>query len=189
MKRYRKKVSNNVIGMLYIVEVGMTNIKTQKKTRKKLLLVGCEQSDIERKMKWIIDNSKYERVKVKHIEKVRSKVHLLSTTIVQEKVATKNVIKQGERTVEVVQGAKEKEYEPRKFAIGITTTMLAEDESSALRKTGHALVSLNSSKDKKGRATLSQDSTVTIEEVGFGSQHARARDVSNEFNYAEMVRG
>ena len=34
MKRYRNKQSNNVIGMLYIVEVGMKNIKTQKKTRK-----------------------------------------------------------------------------------------------------------------------------------------------------------
>jgi len=175
--------------MLYVVEVGMVNISTKKKTRKKLLLVGCERADIARKMKWIIDGSKYERVKVKNIEKIRSKVHLLSTVIVQEKVRTNNIIQQGERSVEVHQTPKHEEYEPKVYAVGVTTTMIAKDESSALRKTGHALVSLNSKLGDKGAATLSTDSTVTIEEVGFGSQHARARDTSSEINDAQIVRG
>ena len=59
-----------LLGMLYIVDVIVTDRETSETTKHKLLLVGCEADDIERKMKWIFDTGNVS-VMIKGAEKVR----------------------------------------------------------------------------------------------------------------------
>jgi hypothetical protein len=176
--------------MLYVVEVRMVTLHTNDKIRHRLLLVGCEHADIERKMKWLFAATQFKELSIAKIEKVREKVHFLSTVITQESIPVGPVIERDERSQLVPQQQSRIEpYDPHLYAVGITTTMLAKDETHALRKVGHALVSHASVGQSHSGARLSEDSTIVIEEIPRASEYAKARDVSNEANKAQMVRG
>jgi hypothetical protein len=178
-----------VLGMLYIVDLRMVKRSTGEKIKHKILMVGSEESDIEKKLKWAFDYSEYSEFSIKSIEKVREKIHIITTNITQEKEPIHAVAKSDEGSKVIPYQNKPVDSEPMKrFAIGITTTMTATDQNHALRKVAGALV--NSTVDhSKGGAKLSEDSVVLIEEVGFSSGYAMPRDVSNEANTAQFVRG
>ena len=46
-----------VLGLLYIVDVRMVERGTGEKLKHKLLVIGSEQSDIERKLRWMFASS------------------------------------------------------------------------------------------------------------------------------------
>jgi hypothetical protein len=192
MQKYRKApVANiNVIGMLHIVEVRLISKDSGEKIKHKLLMVGCEAADIERKLRWVFDTTKYESFSVSSVEKVRDKIHTLSITVTQEDSATEATIKRAENSQQVV-GVPSliEQYNPNLYAIGITTTILAADEEHALRKVGRALME-RTSEVKSGTAPmLSEDSTIQVEEIPKSSGFVRPRDVSGEINKAHFVRG
>jgi hypothetical protein len=192
MQKYRKApVSNlNVIGMLHIVEVRLVSKASGERIKHTLLMVGCEAADIERKLRWVFDASKYESISIDSVEKVRDKVHTLSITVTQEDSAAGATIKRIENTQQVV-GVPSmiEQYNPNLYAIGITTTILAADEEHALRKVGRALIE-RTSEVKSGTAPmLSEDSTIQVEEIPKNSGFVRPRDVSGEVNRAHFVRG
>lgn len=177
-------------GMLYVVDVRMQAIATGERLKHRLLLVGCEESDIERKLRWIFDQTVYSNLIVTGIEKVREKVHYLSTTIIQETAPSTPNIERADGTTPVPQAKQSIEkYDPHLFAVGITTTMLAKDREHALRKVGNALVASATQGESHSAAKLSDDSTITVEQIAKSSGYALPRDVSKESNRARMVRG
>lgn len=179
-----------LLGMLYIVDVRLVRHDTGEKHKHRLLLVGCEHADIERKLRWMFDATEYKGMAITGIEKVREKVHFLSTVVTQPDAPVGPVIARDERSQVVPQQKTLIEpYDPRLFAIGITTTMLAKDHEHALRKLGHALVSHATEGRSHSGASLSADSTVAVEEVPRSNGYATARDVSNEANRAHVMRG
>lgn len=181
---------NSIIGMLYLVNVRMTDKVTKERIRHRVLVVGGEESDIERKVKWLFDQSRYGALRISNIEKVREKVHILQTIIEQEAPAATPVIERGECTTHAPQGRLLIEsVRPKLFAVGITTTMLGKDATHALRKVGHAIVSRTLPGKSHGGASLSNESTVAIEEIPFSSGVAMPKDVSNEVNQPHFVRG
>lgn len=201
MSRYKKQsaparrepallsVAPPTLGMLYIVDVKVDNKSTRETIRHKLLMVGCEASDIERKLAWVFDPA-VNSIQLKGVEKVREKVHFLSSVIKQLNAPVGPVIESGERTQVVPQQTRLiEQYDPKLYAIGISTTMSAKDEEHALRKLGHALVSHATEGKSHSGASLSEDSTVTIEEVPRSSGYAMPRDVSAEANRAHFVKG
>ena len=189
--KYRKKEKTdvNVIGLLYLVTVRLVD-RSGEKTKHRILLVGCEADDIERKVTWLFDRTKYKEIGVSGIEKLREKVHFISTVITQPQQAKNPIIQREEGSVIVPQitgGAEWEEAVYRKFAIGIVTTMHATDEDRALRKLGHALVSHSSEGKSHSGAKLSDDSTISIEEIPRSSGYAMPRDVSSESNKAHVM--
>lgn len=192
MQKYRKAGSGtvNVIGMLHIVEVRLVSKDSEEKIKHKLLMVGCEAADIERKLRWVFDASKYQSFSVTSVEKVREKIHTLSTVITQEKAETEATIKRIENTQQIAGvPSMTEQYNPNLYAVGITTTILAADEEHALRKVGRALME-RTSEVKSGTAPmLSEDSTIQVEEIPKSSGFVRPRDVSGELNKAHFVRG
>jgi hypothetical protein len=192
MQKYRKAGSGtvNVIGMLHIVEVRLVSKDSEEKIKHKLLMVGCEAADIERKLRWVFDASKYQSFSVTSVEKVREKIHTLSTVITQEKAETEETIKRIENTQQIAGvPSMTEQYNPNLYAVGITTTILAADEEHALRKVGRALME-RTSQVKSGTAPmLSEDSTIQVEEIPKSSGFVRPRDVSSEVNKAHFVRG
>ena len=50
-----KPMEAPLLGMLYIVDVSVSDKSTGEMAKHKLLVVGCEADDIERKMRWIFD--------------------------------------------------------------------------------------------------------------------------------------
>jgi len=178
-----------MLGMLYLVDVSVHSRMTGETTKHKLLLVGCELDDIERKMRWIFDSGE-ESITVKGIEKVREKVHFLSSIVTQDKTPIGPVIERPESSQIVHQQQILSEpYDPKLFAIGISTTMLAKDIDHALRKVGNAILSRATVGKSHSGAPLSEDSTITVEEVPRSSGYAKARDTSHESNRAHVVRG
>jgi hypothetical protein len=178
-----------LLGMLYIVEVNVINKLTGEKAKHKLLLVGCELEDIERKMKWLFD-TEAESVVVKGMEKVREKVHFLSTIITKDTSANGPVLMRDEGSTDVKQFTPQitEAYDPKLFAVGITTTMLAKDADHALRKVSTALMNRATVGKSHTGAQLHDDSTVVVEEVPMSNGYATARDVSNEANRAHIFR-
>jgi hypothetical protein len=181
---------SGTIGMLYVVEVRMVDKITREKIKHKVLIVGGEERDIERKMRWVFDSTRYSETSITGIEKIRDKVHILQTIITQDSPAVTPIIRQGERTESVPQGKTIIEDAPlRLFAVGVSTRMPARDSVHALRKVGHAIVSSTLPDKSHSGASLSDDATITVEEIPFASGYARPRDVSNENNPAHFVRG
>lgn len=180
----------NVIGMLYIVEISMYRLSTGEQVKQKLLVMGCEKDDIERKLRWIIDSSKHSGFKITDIKKIREKVHVLSTTVKQPPAAALEYInRDGGSTAVPAAKTIVAEYKPNLYAIGISTTILAKDEDHAIRKLANILASRDEGKKSTLAAELSQDSIIQIEEVPLSSGYATARDVSSEINNAHFVRG
>ncbi len=181
---------SGTLGMLYVVEVRMVDKITWEKIKHKVLIVGGEEADIDRKVRWIFDSSRYREMSITGVEKIREKVHILQTVITQDKPAATPVIERGERTESVPQGKTIIDDVPlQMFAVGISTRMPARDSVHALRKVGHAIVSSTLPDKSHSGASLSEDATVTVEQIPFASGYARPRDVSNEINRAHVVRG
>jgi hypothetical protein len=179
-----------VAGMLYVVDVRMVCIETSEKIRHRLLMVGCEQQDIERKLSWVFDRSKYREFSVSAIEKIREKVHFLHTTITAPEPVAGPVVEVGERTVSVPQQQTQTEaYDPNLYAIGVSTSMLAKDPDHALRKLGRALIARATEGQSHTAPALSSDSQIQVSQIPKRSGYAKARDVSTESNKAHMVRG
>lgn len=202
MKRYRKIAvparaepaivtpQQAVLGMLYIADVRLIRASTGEKVKHRLLLIGCEAQDIERKLRWIFDAREFSEFALTGVEKVREKVHFLSTVVTPDASQAGPVVEVGERTPTVQQGQTISEpYDPNLYAVGITTTMLAKDEAHALRKVGNALLASASGGRSHTAASLSDDSQVQVERIPKSSGYAKPRDVSNEANRAHMVRG
>ena len=178
-----------VIGLLYIVDVRMVARGSGEKIKHKLLVVGSEQPDIERKLRWMFDVAKYREFSIKSIEKVREKVHFLSTTITQEREPGAS-IKRPDGTVPVVQQSElQEKYDPILYAVGITTTMLAKDETHALRKVGRALIAQGTEGQSHSGAALSEESMIQLEVIPKRSGYAMPKDTSLEANPARILRG
>lgn len=177
------------MGMLYVVDVRLVHANTGEKYKHKLIMVGCEHDDIERKLRWIFDATVYKEMSITGIEKVREKIHFLSTVITQVTANNPVIAREEGSQIVLQQTGRQEPYDPRLYAVGITTTMLAKDESHALHKVGHALVSQATEGKSHAGAALSTNSTVVIEEVHQSSGYAMPRNVSNEVNRAHMVRG
>lgn len=71
-----------LLGMLYIANVRLVN-RASETIKHRVLLVGCEADDIERKLRWLFDATTYKEMSITGVEKVREKVHFLSTVITQ----------------------------------------------------------------------------------------------------------
>jgi hypothetical protein len=178
-----------LLGQLYIVTVRLKRKDSGEIIKHKLLMVGCEHDDIERKLYWVFDAAQYSEFWIKDVEKVREKVHILSTVVNQPGEPTGPVIHVGERSQVVQQQPVLVEpYQPRRFAVGIVTTMIARDELHALRKVGNALIDKGSTTISHAGAALSEDSQVTIEEVPLSSGFARARSAEGEATRAHVIR-
>lgn len=182
---------DRVLGMLYIVDVRMVNRASKEKVKQRLLLVGCERDDVERKLRWIYDATQWMEFSVVAVEKVREKTHIISTVITQDAPPNSPVIERDERSEVVSQAPKierAKDYEPRLFAIGVSTTMVAQDANHAIRKTGAALSSSTLDVASYSGPRLSDDATVTVEEIPFRSGYATPRDQSNSATRAHIFR-
>lgn len=178
-----------VLGMLFIVDVRMVLKGSDDITRSRLLVVGGQESDIELKLRWMFDVSKYSEFSIMHVEKVREKVHVLSTVVTQEATPTQVIDRpEGSQPVPSLHMQTE-QYRPKLYAVGIVTTMLACDENHALRKVGSAISGRGSIAKSFNAPKLSEDSSVTVEQVALSTGFARPRDVSAESNRAHFVRG
>jgi hypothetical protein len=178
-----------VLGTLYLVDLRLNDLRSGEKTKHKLLMVGCVEDDIERKLRWAFDFSKYDEVSITGVEKIKEKIHILSTTVTQNDTVPNAIIERDEGSQLIPhQKTITEPYDPHLYAVGIATTILAKDPEHAMRKVGHAIVASASAHSHTG-ATLSEDSTITIEEVSRGSGVAKPRDVSSEVNKAHFVRG
>lgn len=179
-----------LLGMLYIVDVSVHDKSTRETAKHKLLLVGCEAEDIERKMKWIFDTGNVSLV-IKGAEKVREKVHFLSTIITKDESVGSPVIMRDANSQTITQFSPQltEAYDPKLFAVGIVTTMLAKDSDHALRKVATALMNRATVGKSHTGASLHDDSTINIEEIPKSNGYASSRDVSSEINKAHMVRG
>lgn len=194
MKKYKKQSTEShawVLGMLHLVTVKLVKKTTKETITHKLLVVGDDASSIEQKMKWLFDKTEYSEMNIKSVEKIKEKVHFLSTTIVQNKDSLSiPVVEKNESTALVTQSFSENEkYDPILFAVGITTTMLAKDENHAIRKVGSALINSATEGNSHSGASLSDDSQIQIEAIPKRSGYAMPRDVSNESNNAVFYRG
>lgn len=197
--KYRKKIPEKadswMLGMLYIVDLRLVVRGTREVIKHRILMVGCEAADIERKLRWVFTQDKYLEISITHCAKVKEKIHVLSTTIMQEQAIPDAIIERPERSQEVFNSPQaapivsaEPAYDPRCYAVGIATTVRAADTDHALRKVGNALLKRAHGRSA-AQASLSEDSTVTVEEIAFSDGFAKARDVSTESNKASFVRG
>lgn len=176
--------------MLYIVDVRLEDAGNGDIIKHRILLIGCEQADIERKLRWIFQGS-YKTISVSGIQKVREKVHYLNTYVTRKQDLVNPVIKRNEGSMVAPQGkleTQETEQASKLYAIGVSTTMFADTDQQAIRKLGHALINKSVGGSHSG-AALSQDATLTIEEIPKPSRFAAPRDTSNEANRACIVRG
>ena len=186
----RTPSDTQLLGMLFVVNVRLVRERTRETVKHRLLLVGCEHADIERKIRWMFDVTEYREMSITGIEKVREKVHFLSSIVTQAGAPAEVSIARDEGTRPVPQqNGSIESYDPKLFAVGITTTMLAKDSEHALRKVGHALVSHATEGKSHSGASLSDDSTVVVEEVPRSNGYAMPRDVSHEVNRAHVMRG
>jgi hypothetical protein len=178
-----------VIGMLYIVNVRFLDAKTKETSKQRLLLVGGEEKDIERKLRWIYDADKYAEFSVTGIEKVREKIHLLSTVVTQPQEKSKNTILRDEGRQQEVSEPAPDLPEMTHFAFGLTTRVYARDHFHAVRKVAAALNEHGTEGPTSTTARLSADSLLQIEAIPKVSNYVRARDVSHVKATAHFVRG
>lgn len=178
------------VGMLYLVDVSMKKISTGETMKHRLLMIGSEASDIERRLDWVFDPVEFKDIALTSVEKVRDKVHFLRTTVIQPNERENPIIARDENSQEIPQNRTALEvYDPNLYAVGIVTTMLAKDEEHALRKVGNALLARTTPGNSKSAASFPDSATLTIEQIPKASGFAKARDVSSESNRAHFVRG
>ena len=196
MTRYKKQRAPGgpggaaVLGMLYIANLRLVNCANET-IKHRILLIGCEADDIERKLRWMFDASMYKEISITAVEKVREKVHVLSTVITQAPPVPAAVIDRGTRSESVPGGPSQhvEKLDPLLFAVGVTTTMYALDQTHALRKVGRALIAHATEGQSHSGPTLSENSTVQVEEIPKSSGYAMPRDVTHESNRAHLMRG
>jgi len=198
--KYRKKVNTLsrpaepkthdwVLGMLYIVQLRLRRRDTGEKIKHRILMVGCEANDLERKLKWSFDMKVYDEFAITDIQKVKDKIHILSSVIEQDHSPAQATIERNEGTQEFPYPPQEIErYDPKVFAVGLATMVRARDGDHALRKVGRALINSTDGHSHAG-AALSENSTLTIEEIPKPSGYAMPRDVTNEVNEPRFFRG
>ena len=179
-----------VAGMLYVVNVRLVHALTDEKIKHRIILVGCERDDVERKLRWMFDKKTYSQFRVTSVVKVTNKVHILSTSITQPSPLSADPIIMREGGSEMVGQSHEATIADgfKKYAIGLATSVLARSESHALRKLAATLADISIEEGGTGRK-LSDGSTLTIEELSVNSGYATARDVTNEINNLHFVRG
>ncbi len=192
MSMYKKKVNDNhewVLGMLHMVTISLVKKTTKEKIVHKLLVVAPDVPGIEQKLRWMFDRTEYSEFVVKSVEKVKDKVHFISTSITQpQPVVAVVASEEGSRPIPSQPTSIEK-YDPNLYAIGITTTMMAKDEQHALRKLGASILASCSEGKSHHASSLSDDSVIQIEQISKKSGYAMPRDVSIESNSASFVRG
>jgi hypothetical protein len=189
-KSQTAKTVDWVLGMLYIVQLRLRRRDTGEKIKHRILMVGCEAADIERKLKWSFDAALFDEFAVTETLKVKEKIHILSTSIEQWSSPPNAVIAREEGTEEIGYQPKEIErFDPKWFAVGLATVVRAKDADHAIRKVGHALVNQISGDKSREGAYLSENSILTVEEVSKPSGYAMPRDVSKESQKATFVRG
>ena len=166
----------------------MERISTGERIKHRLLVVGAGKDDVERRMRWHFDASKMRSLSITQVKKIDSSVTVLSTEVHQENVQVDPTIQRadGTVTVQTSHGATIADSLKR-FAIGISTTILAVDAEHAIRSAGRAV--MNYGTDNATGPKLSEDSTVMVEEISGPSHFAKARDTSAEVNKAHIVRG
>lgn len=178
-----------LLGMLYIANVRLVN-RASETIKHRILLVGCEADDIERKLRWLFDATTYKEMSITGVEKVREKVHFLSTVITQAPAPPAAVIDRDTRSEPVPEPSQHIErHDPLLFAVGVTTTMYALDPTHALRKVGRALIAHATEGQSHTGPTLSEHSTVQVEAIPKPSGYAMPRDVTHESNRAHLMRG
>lgn len=196
--KYRKKIVNQMhvsgavrvisaIGMLHVVSVRAQIESTGEIVKQRILLVSCAEDDVEKKLRWLYDSHEYKTFSISSIERVTQNVHVLSTSIEQERSPADAIIDRDGRSELVRQTPSFDEPTFKQYAVGIATRLWASDEMHALRKCGALLA--KSGLKTSATSHLSEDSTVSVEEIGAASSFARARDVSNEIASATFVRG
>lgn len=182
-------MDSHVLGMLYIVSVRFEDVKTREITKQRMLMVGCEIGDIEKKLRWIYEADKYTQFSVTEIEKVREKIHVLSTSITQPSDKPKNTILREDGRNQPVTEPTPDLPDLIHYAVGVSTRVYARDQYHALRKVSAALHEQGTEGPSSCSARLSPDSTVLIEEIAKPAKFARARDTSHETVKAHIVRG
>lgn len=178
-----------VLGSLYIAHCRAFNRTTGELTKLKLLLVGGELDDVERRIRWVLDYAAYDELSITDVEKIREKVHIFSSVTTFPDAPEKVVIDRegSQQPVRLPPNGLHVE-QMRMYAVGLATTVFAVDEKHAARKAGSALSNHGSALSTSANR-LSDGSTLTIEEIPKSSGIARARDVSSEINSARFVRG
>jgi hypothetical protein len=175
--------------MLYLVGVRFTDRRSREITKQRLLVVGGEEADIERKLRWIYETDNFCEFSITGVEKVREKIHVLSTTVTQPREVSKNTILREEgRQQEVIDPVPDIP-DLIHYAVGITTRIYARDHYHALRKVAAALNEQSTDGPTSTTARLSSDSVVQVEEITKPSAVARPRDVTNVKAKAHFVRG
>jgi len=182
-----------ILGMLWQVNVRLVRIDTGEVYRHKILMVGCEFGDIERKLRWVFDRSTYSTMEVSGARRVREKIHILSTVITEQKSAPAAVIERDDRSQIVPNPATVTEETAEEnyclYAVGVVTKMSATDELHALRKVGRALAAKGSPVSSDSAPTLSEDATITVEQISYSSGYAMPRDISDSKTKAHIMRG
>lgn len=183
-----KPLSPVIEGQLYLVRVRMEKISTGERIKHRLLVVGAGKEDVDRRMRWHFDAAQMKSFSITQVKKIDKSVTVLSTEVHQEQALVDPTIQRpdGSVVVSTSHGATIAEH-LKKFAVGISTTILATDADHAIRSTGRAV--MNYGVDNSTGPKLSEDSTVMVEEVSEPSHFAKARDVSAEVNKAHFVRG
>ena len=182
-----------ILGMLWQVNVRLVRVGTGEVYRHKILMVGCEFNDIERKLRWVFDHSTYSVMEVSGAQRVREKIHILSTVITEQKTPPAAIIDRSDRSQIVTEQAIVTEETVEEtfglYAVGVATKMSATDELHALRKVGRALVAKGGAVASDSAPVLSEDATVTVERINYSSGFAMPRDISNAVTKAHIMRG
>ncbi len=186
--RDRDNPGKGLVGMLYMVDVNLEDDNLGEIIKHRLIMVGSERSDIDRKIYWMFRDSG-RRVFIVKVKKLREKIHIMRTFVTQKNEAGSVVIDRNDRSQVVTQGVSAESNGLKLFAVGVTTSMVAKDDLHAMRKVGNVLISRGTQTEMSSMASLSNDSNVIVEEIAFPRKHASARDVSNEVNRAKFVRG
>ncbi len=179
-------ISPVIAGQIYLVKVRMERKDTGERIKHRLLVIGGDRDDADRRLKWHFDAGQFTTFSITNFKRVSASVNVLSTEIHQDASTADQAINRAEGTVRVQTSHGATIGDMKVFAVGVTTKMIARDSEHALRLTGQALIARGVG---EGAFQLSEDSTVMVEELHRPSQFATARDVSAEVNRAHIVRG
>ena len=180
-----------IVGNLYLVDVCMDHKIVDETSVSRFLMVAENEEELDSRFNCQFDVSDYKSVRITNVQKIKQKMHMLSTRIEPARVHGQ-VVKRAEGSKKVLQSNSMKdlsEYNPKIYAIGISTTIVAADQSHAMRKLGSYLTISNTLGGSKSNSPLSENSKILIEEVAKSSGFAMPRDVSNGAERAHMVRG
>ena len=190
--KYKKAVKDDppwLLGMLYLIDVRVSVLSTREIMKHHMLVIGGEEADIERKLRWMFDVTKYTDIRITSCVRIREKMHILRTTLLKESTEPDAVIKRLNDVQNVFQPTQVASSENGKFwAVGLSTTMHGFDEGHCIRKIARALAEAYAPIKNKDAPVLSENSTLLIEEISEPSGFAMPRDVTGEANKAHIFR-